>query len=353
MRIGLPLEEYMAEGTGQDGPTARAVTETVLAITRAGRSLADLLATGPFIPGLAAHRGDSHGDTQKELDLRADALMLDALRCCPVACVASEERDTAEALRPHAPLAVAIDPLDGSSNIDTNAPVGTIFSILRARSGEPAQSFLRPGAEQLAAGFLIYGAQTSLVITRGDGTHIFTLDRGRAGFVASAVAIRIPPAAREYAINGSNQRHWEPPVRRYVRECQLGVDGPRGRDFNTRWIASMVAEAYRILVRGGVYLYPADARAGYRQGRLRLVYEANPVGWLIEQAGGAATDGERRILDLLPGSIHQRVPLVFGAIEDVNLIASYYASPDGNHAEPLFASRSLFRETADLRGARA
>ncbi len=351
MSATLRLDDYLAARPGHDPAIERALAATVLAVAQAGCRVAALVAAGPLIGGLAAHRGDSHGDTQKELDLRADALLLEALRAAPVAHVASEELDLALTLRADQPLAVAIDPLDGSSNIDTAAPVGTIFSILPARSGAPQTSFLRRGTEQLAAGFLVYGSQTALIITRGDGTHVFTLDREDGTFRAAAPPARIPPAASEYAINGSNHRHWETAVRRYVAECQQGREGPRNRDFNTRWIASMVAEAFRILVRGGVYLYPSDARPAYRQGRLRLVYEANPIALLIEQAGGAATDGSRRILDLLPTAIHQRVPLVFGAAEEVAQIALYHADAEAPPTDPLFATRSLFRGRSDHRGA--
>jgi fructose-1,6-bisphosphatase I len=175
---------------------------------------------------------------------------------------------------------------------------------------------------------------------------VFTYDRARRAFVCSGGPARIAPKAVEYAINGSNARHWPDPVRRYVEECQAGVEGPHGRNFNTRWLASLVAEAYRILIRGGIYMYPADARPGYREGRLRLIYEANPLAWLVEQAGGAATDGQRRILDLLPKKIHQRVPLVFGAAEDVALVARYHATAATHGHEPLFGTRSLFRAGA-------
>ena len=353
MPAALRLEDYLEGGIGRGAPLALQVQRTVLAVARAGCRVADLLASGPLTPGLAVHRGDSHGDTQKELDLRANGLMLDALRSSPVAVVASEELDEPLTLDPTAALAVAIDPLDGSSNIDTTAPVGTIFSILPAREGDAPAAFLRPGTEQVAAGFLIYGTQTALVLTQGDGTHLFTLDRGTGGFVCVSEPVRIASSAREYAINGSNHRHWHPSVRRYVDECVQGAAGPRGVDFNTRWIASMVAEAYRILVRGGVYLYPADARPSYREGRLRLTYEANPIAWLMEQAGAAATDGHRRILDLLPRSIHQRVPLVFGAADEVARIARYHSAPDAAPHEPLFGHRTLFRSEPETQGARA
>lgn len=343
MATGIRLEEHPAS-SGDVGAT-------ILAIAAAGRRISDLLQTGPLIPGLGVEKGESHGDVQKELDLRTDELLMDALRAAPVRWVASEERDAPVALRAGAPLAVAIDPLDGSSNIETNAPMGTIFSILPAREDGLA-SFLRPGSEQLGAGFLIYGPHTAIVVTVGEGTHVFVLDRARDGYFEVAEPVRIPLAAREYAINGSNERHWEAPIRRFVDECRRGAQGDLGRDFNTRWIASLVAEVYRILRRGGVYMYPADARPGYAEGRLRLIYEASPIAWLIEEAGGAATDGHRRILTLTPRGIHQRVPLVFGAVEDVTRLASYTTTPEPTRSEPLFGTRSLFRDQGGM-GARA
>jgi fructose-1,6-bisphosphatase I len=325
------------------------VGRVILALGQAGRTISAILARGPLIPDLGARRGDSHGDVQKELDLLTDRIVLDALRDAPVRWLGSEERDAPLRLDPYARLAVAIDPLDGSSNIETNAPMGTIFSVLPAREDGLA-SFLRPGRDQLAAGFLIYGAHTAMVLTTGDGAHLFVLDPATGAYESRGEALGVPLAAQEYAINGSNERHWDACVRRFAEECRQGRAGPVGRDFNTRWIASLVAEAYRILRRGGVYLYPADARPGYAQGRLRLIYEANPVAWLIEEAGGAATDGRRRILDLVPVGIHQRVPLVFGAVEDVMRLGSHYATPEPTRHEPLFGTRSLFRGQGGVGG---
>lgn len=325
------------------------VGRTILAIAAAGRSIAALLARGPLTPDLGARRGESHGDVQKELDLQTDEIVLQAIRDAPVRWLASEEREGVLELDRAASLAIAIDPLDGSSNIETNAPMGTIFSILPALDGGEA-SFLRPGREQLAAGFLIYGPHTALVLTIGNGTHVFILDPKTGTYLEEPEPSGIALAAHEYAINGSNERHWDAAVRRFAEECRHGKDGPVGRDFNTRWIASLVAEAYRILRRGGVYLYPADARQGYAEGRLRLVYEANPIAWIIEEAGGAATDGRRRILDLVPRGIHQRVPLVFGAVEDVNRLGGYYATPEPARHEPLFGNRTLFRGNATMGG---
>jgi fructose-1,6-bisphosphatase I len=342
------LEDLLEGVSLRGGKTGEAVATTIAALAEAGREIAELIAAGPLAGDLAAHRADSaHGDTQKELDLRTDAILREALRTAPVAVMASEEMDDPLPLRPGAPLAVAIDPLDGSSNIDTNAPVGTIFSILpmpETAKGQLLAPFFQGGGAQLAAGFLIYGPQVALVLSAGEGTQVFTLDRKRGAFLLTAHRLRVPPTTREYAINGSNERHWDEAVRLYVEDCRLGTAGPRGVDFNTRWIASMVAEAFRILMRGGIYLYPGDARQGYAQGRLRLIYEANPIAFLLEQAGGAATNGAERILELQPTSLHQRVPLVFGSREEVARVARYHTDPMSLAARsPLFGNRSLFR----------
>ncbi len=250
-------------------------------------------------------------------------------------------------MRDGAPLAVAMDPLDGSSNIDANVSIGTIFSLLpRATAGNGASeaAVLQAGTNQLAAGMVVYGPQTALVLTLGQGTHIFTLERTTSTFVLTRADVRIPVGTREYAINASNYRHWEEPVRAYIDDCIAGAEGPRGENFNMRWIASLVAEAYRIFARGGIFLYPRDARRGYRSGRLRLVYEANPIAFLVEQADGAASDGERRILGIHPRELHERVPLVFGARDKVERVARYHANPHSiGERSPLFARRGLFR----------
>jgi fructose-1,6-bisphosphatase I len=285
------------------------------------------------------------GDAQKQLDLYAHEAFHGALQAAPVAALASEESDAPIALQAGAPYAVAIDPLDGSSNIDTNVSIGTIFSILPMAAGaDPAGIFLGPGRRQAAAGFVIYGPQTALVLTRGQGSDLFVLDRAAGRFVLVEQGLRIPEGRREYAINASNYRHWDEPVRAYVDDCIAGADGPHGTDFNMRWIASLVAEAYRILIRGGVFLYPRDGRRGYQNGRLRLVYEANPLAFVVEQAGGGATDGERRILDLEPVALHQRVPLVFGCRSQVERVAAFVTGrlPPGERS-PLFGRRGLFR----------
>jgi fructose-1,6-bisphosphatase I len=320
------------------------VARTISALADAGLAIAALVALGPLVGELAAVRGEnSGGDTQKELDLRAHAIVVDRLGRAPVALVGSEESDEPVALDASGTLAVAIDPLDGSSNIETNVSVGTIFSILPV-GADPAAALLQPGTRQLAAGFLIYGPQTALVLTLGRGTEIFVLD-GRAGdFVRIAPVAAVPPETGEFAINASNQRHWPSPVRAYVDDCLAGGEGPRGKNYNMRWIASLVADAFRILRRGGIYLYPADARRGYQAGRLRLVYEANPIALLIEQAGGAATDGQNRILDLTPRHLHERTPLVFGSNQEVGRVARHHMAPHPlADRAPLFGQRGLLR----------
>jgi fructose-1,6-bisphosphatase I len=291
------------------------------------------------------HREKAAGDFQTELDLRANDLLVKALAQADVAAVVSEEMDAPLPLRAGAPINVALDPLDGSSNIETNVSIGTIFSLLPAPRGssstEPA-AFLRPGREQVAAGYVIYGPQTVLAITLGAGTNLFTLDPACGKFAHTQADVRVPPQAREFAINAANYRHWDQPVQSWFNDCLAGADGPRAENFNMRWIASMVAEAHRILVRGGVYIYPGDARQGYHNGRLRLIYEANPIAFLMEQAGGRASTGRERILDLVPRLLHDRVPLVFGARDEVKSIERYHIGSAKSETSPLFGRRGLF-----------
>ena len=220
------------------------------------------------------------------------------------------------------------DPLDGSSNIDVNVSVGTIFSVLRCPDGvtEPTEAdFLQPGAQQLAAGYAVYGPSTILVLTTGSGTHSFTLDREVGSFVLTGRNLRIPEETSEFAINMSNIRHWQPPMRRYIDELLAGKTGPRGRDFNMRWVASMVADVHRILTRGGIFMYPRDLKDPSKPGRLRLMYEANPMSFIVEQAGGAATTGLMRMLDVQPTELHQRVPVFLGSKKEVERVTRYHA----------------------------
>ena len=346
----ISLDTYLV-GWGSISAERHAAAATILAIANAARGIADLIAAGGLHGGLAAAVGANQaGDMQKLLDVQANDIIIAALRMAPVALVASEELDQPLRCNPDARLAVAIDPLDGSSNIDTNAPVGTIFSILpmpEAGEGDEdlARPFLVPGSQQIAAGYIIYGPQCALVLTVGKGTHVFTLDRSSGLFKLTGGALQIPAQSREFAINASNKRHWSNPIRSYVADLTAGMEGPRGEDHNMRWIASLVAEFHRILVRGGVYLYPADARRGYAEGRLRLVYEANPIAMLAEQAGGRATDGNVRILDVIPTAVHQRIPLVFGSRDEVERIAGYVnCQPAGATGSRRVGSHPLFRD---------
>jgi fructose-1,6-bisphosphatase I len=329
-------------------PQRTAVAATLMALAGACQRISELIAAGALAGALGATRAEhGAGDAQKELDVIANDFLFSALLAAPVAAMASEEMEAAVPLEGGGQLLVAVDPLDGSSNIDTNVSVGTIFSVLPAPSnGAPidTSAFLQPGDRQLAAGYAIYGPQTAFVITTGDGTHVFTLDRRTGHYRLTAERVRVPPKTREFAINASNHRHWDDPIRIYVDDCLKGSEGPRGEDFNMRWIASMVAEAHRVLARGGIYMYPGDLRDGYRHGRLRLIYEANPIAWLIEQAGGAASTGIERILTLTPEAIHQRVPLIFGSRDEVERLDRYHEDPYPiGERSPLFGRRGLFR----------
>jgi fructose-1,6-bisphosphatase I len=339
----LGLDEHLETWAGTDA-LRRAAASTVTALTAACRDIAALVAAGPLAGDLASSQHDkAGGDFQTKLDLRANELLVKALEGAPVAAVASEEMDAPMPLIHDAPIVVALDPIDGSSNIATNVSIGTIFSLLPSPPGSGPAAFLQTGREQIAAGYVIYGPQTALALSLGAGTDIFTLDAARGDFVRTAAHVRVPAQAREFAINASNYRHWDAPVRTWFNDCLAGTEGPRGVDFNMRWIASMVAEAHRILVRGGVYFYPGDARQGYRSGRLRLVYEANPIAMLIEQAGGCASTGYERILDRKPRLLHERVPLAFGAREEVERLERCQLdyAPKGE-TSPLFARRGLF-----------
>ena len=342
----LDLAAGLDAWAGEDAMRA-AVATTVNVLARTCAEIARLVAAGPLAGSLGASRGEENagGDAQKELDVICDRMIAEALRAAPVAALASEEAEHPVALDPDGTLLVAVDPLDGSSNIDTNVSVGTIFSIRPRIDGiDPASdaAFMRPGREQLAAGYVVYGPHVALVLTLGEGTELYVLDPERHRFVRTGAALAVPPEAREFAINMSNYRHWNERIRTYVDDLVAGKDGPRQVDYNMRWIASMVAEAHRILVRGGVFLYPGDARKGYASGRIRLVYEAAPMGFLMEQAGGRASDGKTSVLDLVPEKLHQRTPLVFGSRVKVERVERYLASDLGwTDKSPLFSRRGL------------
>ena len=296
------------------------VAGAVAALATVAVELSTLIRNAESTAQLGAARGSANadGDAQKKLDVLADEMILSALAdCVGVAAYLSEERDDAVTLHDGGDIIVASDPLDGSTNIDTNVSIGTIFSILPAAGGH-----LQPGRNQLASGIFVYGPQTTLLVTFGDGVLAFQLAEDGL-FHNMDWRVQIPPKTSEFSINASNSRHWTAPVSRYINDCLAGVAGPRQRDFNMRWVGSLVADSWRIFRRGGIFLYPADARKGYETGRLRLVYEASPMAMLVNQAVGRASDGQQDILDIIPTSLHQRVPLVFGSANEVDEFISY------------------------------
>ena len=271
------------------------------------------------------------GEVQKKLDIIANEVLIEANEWGgALAAMASEEMEGIYVVPnryPQGEYLLLFDPLDGSSNIDVNVSIGTIFSVLKKPDGAAGVSeadFLQAGKQQVAAGYCVYGPQTTLVLTVGDGVAMFTLDREQGSFVLTQDGVQIPEDTKEFAVNMSNMRHWAPPMKRYIDECLAGKTGPRGKDFNMRWIASMVADVHRILTRGGVFMYPWDQREPEKAGKLRLMYEANPMGFLVEQAGGAATNCQQRILDIEPGKLHQRVSVVLGSKNEVERVTAYH-----------------------------
>jgi fructose-1,6-bisphosphatase I len=300
-------------------------------IVTACKKISHLVNRGNLVGVLGSAESENvQGEVQKKLDIITNDIMVNALNWTGhLAGMASEEVGDIISIPdqyPKGKYLALFDPLDGSSNIDVNLAVGTIFSILRCREGvDPAmEDFLRKGSEQVCAGFVLYGPSTMMVVTTGHGVNGFTLDQDIGEFILTHPNMRIPEETSEFAINMSNQRFWEPPVQRYIDECLQGTEGPRAKNFNMRWIASLVAEVYRILTRGGVFLYPLDLRDLSKPGKLRIMYEANPMAFIIEQAGGACSTGRERILDIKPTGIHQRVPLVLGSKKEVERIVAYH-----------------------------
>jgi fructose-1,6-bisphosphatase I/sedoheptulose-1,7-bisphosphatase len=304
----------------------------------------------------AADEGDSinvQGETQKKLDVLSNQLFIRMNEWAGnLAGMASEEMDDPYQIPkqfPRGKYLLVFDPLDGSSNIDVNVSVGSIFSVLRSTSDKDEvteKDFLQAGSQQVAAGYALYGPTTMLILSVGNGVNGFTLDPTLGEFMLTHPQLKVPAQTQEFAINASNSRFWEAPVKRYVDECLAGKTGPRGKDFNMRWIASMVAEAHRILMRGGVFMYPRDTKDPSKPGRLRLLYEANPIGFIMEQAGGRASTGRVPMLNVQPTSLHQRIGLVFGSKEEVERIEKYHTEPAApiEDDNPLFAKRSLFRD---------
>jgi fructose-1,6-bisphosphatase I len=301
-------------------------------VARACKSISIAVGKGA-LGGVLGSAGTENvqGEVQKKLDVLSNEILLEANEWGGhLAALASEEMDDPHPIPhryPKGEYLLVFDPLDGSSNIDVNISVGTIFSVLRCPSGvkEPDEkAFLQPGTQQVAAGYAVYGSSTMLVLTLGDGVHAFTLDRELGSFVLTGRNLTIPADTREFAINMSNLRHWEAPMRRYIDELLAGKTGPRGADFNMRWVASMVADVHRILTRGGIFIYPRDLKDKSKPGKLRLMYEANPMALIVEQAGGAATTGLVRILDVQPESLHQRVPVFLGSKNEIERVTAYH-----------------------------
>ena len=332
MKKHISLTQYLVEVQRSKGLIPGELRLLLEVVARACKRISQAVGKGALTNSLGdVGTQNVQGEKQMKLDVIANDTLLEAnLWGGQLAAIASEEMDqpfTIPDRYPKGEFLLLFDPLDGSSNIDINSVVGTIFSVLRAPEGvkEPSEKdFLRPGSEQVAAGYAIYGPSTMLVMTVGDGVAAFTLDREIGAWYLTERGYRVPEATQEFAINMSNRRHWYPPVRKYIDELLDGKTGPRGKDYNMRWIAALVAEIHRIMNRGGVFMYPADLRTPGRPGRLRLLYEANPMAMLMEQAGGAATDGRQRILCIQPTSLHQRVPLFIGAKEEVEQVTKYH-----------------------------
>jgi fructose-1,6-bisphosphatase I len=335
----VALADYLANNP--DIPAD--LSAVVMAMCEVGKKLSRKIARGALEGAMGAAVGDNtDGDVQKALDVIADEMFFDALQGSQVRWYASEEREEVIVGNPDGHLALATDPLDGSSNIDVNVSIGTIFSIFEAKDDAEA-SFLRPGTEQICAGYIIYGPQTGLMVTFGNGTLSFLLDPDCGEYLLINGAVTVPEASAEFAINASNYRHWSKPVRAYIDDCLAGEAGPRGKKFNMRWVASLVAETHRIITRGGIFLYPRDDRKGYESGRLRMVYECAPIAMLVEQAGGLATDGSDRLLEQQVKTLHGRTPLVFGTPDKVGRVATYHDLPE-NETSALFRERGLFRD---------
>lgn len=328
----ISLTRYLVEQQRVDGHIPSQLRLLLEVVARACKGISQAVNKGDLGGVLGAATTENvQGEMQKKLDIIANEVLIEANEWGGhLAAMASEEMDSIYVVPnryPQGEFLLLFDPLDGSSNIDVNVSIGTIFSVLRkpeGHTGVSEQDFLQSGAHQVAAGYCVYGPQTTLVLTVGDGVAMFTLDREQGSFVLTKENVQIPADTKEFAINMSNMRHWDAPVKRYVDECLAGQEGPRGKDFNMRWVASMVADVHRILTRGGIFLYPWDKREPNKPGKLRLMYEANPMGWLVEQAGGAATNGKERILDIQPGKLHERVSVILGSKNEVERVTGYH-----------------------------
>ena len=324
----ISLTQFLVEQQREHGRIPGVLRLLVEVVARACKRIAIAVNKGALGDVLGStEQSNVQGEVVKKLDLIANEVLIEANEWGGhLAAMASEEMDSIHVVPnryPQGEYLLLFDPLDGSSNIDVNVSIGTIFSVLRKvghARGVSEEDFLQPGRQQAAAGYCVYGPQTTLVLTLGNGVAAFTLDRETGSWLLTQGGAAIPEDTREFSINMSNQRHWAPPVQRYIAECLAGRDGPRGKDFNMRWVASMVADVHRILSRGGIFMYPWDAREPDKPGKLRLMYEANPMAFIVEQAGGMATDGRQRILDIVPTRLHQRVAVVLGSRNEVQRV---------------------------------
>lgn len=329
----ISLTRYLIEQQRVNGLIPGQLRLLLEVVARACKSISHAVNKGALGGMLGSTESENvQGEIQKKLDIIANEVLIEANEWGGhLAGMASEEMDGIYVVPnryPKGEYLLLFDPLDGSSNIDVNVSIGTIFSVLKMPEddrGVDEGDFLQPGSQQVAAGYCVYGPQTTLVLTVGNGVAMFTLDREQGSFVLTQENMRIPEDTQEFAINMSNMRHWDEPVKRYIDECLQGKEGPRGKDFNMRWVASMVADVHRIMTRGGIFLYPWDKREPNKPGKLRLMYEANPMGWLIEQAGGAATNGRQRILDIQPTQLHERVSVILGSKNEVERVTSYHS----------------------------
>ena len=324
------FKHYLANAKLKGVAIPAGLQELLLAVVNTCSDLSHEVAQGALIGLLgSAGSGNVQGEVQQKLDIIANDKLIDGVKDCKaLAGLASEEMELPVPVQGTGDYLLLFDPLDGSSNIDVNVSIGTIFSILKKQAPQaPLQTadFLLSGRHQVAAGYVVYGPQTTMALTLGDGVVMFTLNKVTGEFVLINDAVTIAHSTKEFAINMSNMRHWADPVRRYVEECLAGTSGARDKDFNMRWIASMVADVHRVLSRGGVFMYPWDQREPHKPGKLRLMYEANPMSFLVEQAGGASTNGNELIMDLQPTDLHERVSIMLGSKEEIDRLQHYHS----------------------------
>ena len=328
--INTNFKQYLVGAKPKGAAISAGLQDLLLAVVNTCSTLSHEVAQGALIGLLgSAGSGNVQGEVQQKLDIIANDQLIDGVKGCKsLAGLASEEMELPVAVQGTGDYLLLFDPLDGSSNIDVNVSIGTIFSVLKKQDpSAPLQTsdFLLTGRHQVAAGYVVYGPQTTMALTLGDGVVMFTLNKETGEFLLIKDAVTISPSTKEFAINMSNMRHWADPVRRYVEECLAGTTGARDKDFNMRWIASMVADVHRVLSRGGVFMYPWDKRDPKKAGKLRLMYEANPMSFLVEQAGGASINGTHTIMDLQPTGLHERVSVMLGSKEEIDRLKQYHS----------------------------